>query len=130
MQNNQKKFTIRKHLTKGEYFGFWQIRGYITDSKQGEIVQYVNPNTHTLILENCLLHNKVNAAIKIFEGGEKNPCAYIIFEAYQVIPLQEPISEKLVSYNPRNCPHWIVDGQQADFVCLPKIVSNLSKLYI
>lgn len=131
MKKEQKIFTIRRHLSKGKNFGFWQIRGYISDSKQGAEVEYVNPETHSLILENCLLYNKVNESLKIFNGGEKNPCAYIIFEKYSVIEKTDlqgnPIN---ISFNPKKNPNWLIDNQNADFKVIETIITNGSKLFL
>ena len=114
MKDMQKNFTVRRHLSKGKNFGFIQIRGYISDSKQGAEIEYVNPETHTVIFNNCILHNKINQSIKIFKTKEKAPCAYIIFESYEVVPLQPAVSNVEVRYNPVLCPNWQVDGNTAD----------------
>lgn len=130
MKQTEKRYTIRKHLSKGKNFGFWQIRGYITDSKQGAEIEYVNPATHSIELVNCLLYNKINAAKKIFEGGEKNPCAYIIFQEYKVIERQNEMGAVEVSFNPKKCPNWLVGGVVSDFTEIPQIVSSLTKLFV
>ena len=85
-----KKFTIRRHLSKGQYFGFFQVRGYITDSKQGEVLFYVNPETQNLVMQDCILHNKVNQSIKIFEGqnSRKGMNLHITFFLKTLIKVQ------------------------------------------
>jgi hypothetical protein len=37
---NEYMYTIRRHLGRGKHYGWWQIREYITNSKQGAIVGY------------------------------------------------------------------------------------------
>lgn len=126
-------YTIRRHLSKGKNFGHFQIRGHITDSKQGPVVEYVNPETHSIIFEDCKLHNKINQSRKIFDGANKQPCAYIICKEYLVVPKTLDPTDQEISFNPRQSPHWrklvngidsIIDSQYFQFL----ITSN-TKLY-
>ena len=123
-----KKFTIRRHLSKGQYFGFFQVRGYITDSKQGEVLFYVNPETQNLVMQDCILHNKVNQSIKIFEGQNKRPCAYIICGKVEVKDATRVEGIK-VSYNPKKSPNWTINNKPSNFAKVNKIETFGTKLF-
>ena len=137
MRNNY-MYTIRMHLGNGKHKGWWQIREYITNSKQGGIVEYVDPSKFTIILRTCLLYNRVVQAEKIMNGAHKEPCAWICVGSYVIE--DKSIVEVLddspteVSYNPRKSIHWnevsksdlySIDGEEFSY-----IYSNGTKLYI
>jgi hypothetical protein len=126
-------FTIRRHLARGKYFGYFQIRGHVTDSKQGEVIEYVNPNTHSIIFNSCRLHNKINQSTKIFNGAQKEPCAYIICTSYEVVePIKIP-GELEVNFNPKLSPHWrMFSGRSidlVDFALFTTLITFNSKVY-
>ena len=70
------------HLGRGKHCGWWQVREYISNSKQGKIVEYIDPSKFTIILRTCYLYNKVVQAEKILNGAHKEPCAWICVGSY------------------------------------------------
>ena len=128
------KYSIRRHLGKGKHFGHFQIREAISDAKQGEVVGYVNPDTHSLIMANCLLHNKVNQSTKIFEGEHKKPCAWIVTDDLQIVSKDDAMvnyefDAESVSFNPKVDPSWIVNGRKMDGFIIPLIITKGTKLF-
>lgn len=111
MKNNY-MYTIRRHLGKGKHFGWWQIREYITNSKQGAIVEYVDPAKFTIIFRNCFLYNRPNTAKKIFNGGHKQPCAWICAGSYvkdniEAAKIIDDMPTEL-EFNPKKAINWRV----------------------
>ena len=142
MKNNY-LYTIRRHLGKGKHFGWWQIREYITNSKQGGIVEYVDPSKFTIIFRTCYLYNRPNTAKKILEGGHKQPCAwicagsYVVEETSVIEIIDDPVMARELKYNPRKAPWWILDNPAKncnDFIAdrkeIPFIYTKKTKLYV
>lgn len=101
-------YTIRRHLGRGPQKGHFQIRGYVKDYKQGEVVEYVNPETHSVIFKGCRLHNSEKTATRIINGASKEPCAWIIAESYEIIPRVNQAEGEKLTYNPRKAVNWIL----------------------
>jgi len=111
MSNNNYMYTIRRHLGKGKHFGWWQIREYITNSKQGGIVEYVDPSKFTIIFRTCYLYNRPNTAKKILEGANKQPCAWICAGSYvkdnvEDVEIADDMPTEL-EFNPKKAINWI-----------------------
>ena len=124
-------FTIRRHLGKGANFMHFQIRGHVTDSKQGDIVEYVNPDTHSIVFNGCRLHNKVNQSNKILSGANKAPCAWLIAESYEVVAKQSVDSDDVhLRFNPRISANWELVGLGvADDMTFDQVVMKEAKLF-
>jgi len=131
-QNHRKmKYTVRRHLGRGENYGFFQIRGHVTDSKQGDVVEYINPSKFNIHFFEVKLYNKVNPSLKIYsKKSSKMPCAWLIFDSYVITPKQELQGSK-IEFNPIKNPFWINDkGQNIDNSKFPVVKMNENKLYI
>ena len=132
---NAYKYTIRSHLGKGDHFGHFQIRRYITDAKQGEIVEYINPELFNITFKNCKLHNKTSQSDKILKGENKKPCAWLIAESYEVNN-SSFINSVEVAFNPRKSKNWTVLNNteilksNADNETFKKITTHKNKLFI
>jgi hypothetical protein len=137
MKNNY-LYTIRRHLGQGKHKGWWQIREYISNAKQGIVVEYVDSSKFSIIFRTCLLYNRVNQAKKIINGAYKEPCAWICAGSYVVEDksIVEIIDDNPteISYNPKKSIHWTehtkdedinIDGEEFSY-----IYSNGVKLYI
>ena len=138
MKNNY-LYTIRRHLGKGKHFGWWQIREYITNSKQGGIVEYVDPAKFTIIFRTCYLYNRPNTAKKIFDGGHKQPCAWICAGSYVVedSSVTGIIDDypSLLEYNPKEAINWRLHNHFGPAVNVDKdefnfIYTKKTKLYV
>lgn len=125
-------FTVRRHLGRGANFMHYQIRGHVTDAKQGAVVEYVNPDTHSIVFKGCRLHNKVNTSKKIFEGDHKSPCAWLICESYEVIPKSTVISTDIhLRFNPKVSPHWNTEeNDNVDNDSFDTVTMKEAKLFI
>jgi hypothetical protein len=122
-------YTIRRHLGRGPQKGHFQIRGYVKDYKQGDLVEYVNPETHTIIFTGCRLYNSTKTAQRILNGADKERCAWIIAESYIVVPRQAlPMGEEL-TYNPKISVNWELNGQNADNMTFKAIQTIGTKLF-
>jgi hypothetical protein len=126
------KYTIRRHLSKGDNFGHWQVRGYVTDSKQGDVIEYIDPTKQSIEMYDCRLYIQTGLAERIHNGTQKKkkPCAYIICESYEISESISPVSDECISFNPRSNPNWlmnqseIINGNKYD-----AIVSSNINLY-
>lgn len=92
---------IAFHLGRGKNYMHFQLK-----LATGEVV-YVNPNTHQIILHNCKLRNQKATSRKIFEGADKERCAWIDFESYEVVENTDYTGVQ-VRFNPRVNPTWMV----------------------
>ena len=116
-------YKIAFHLAKGANFQKWQIRDSSNEAT------YFCPDTHTIVLRGCRLHNQKGASLRIFNGGEKNRCAWIEFESYEIIAKSQVSEGTELSFNPRVCPTWVVNGKNADNSRFETIVTNGKKVY-
>ena len=119
------RIKVRFHLAAGENFRKWQI-------KQGETVSFYSPDEVHIVMEGCKLRNHLNVAKRIFDGGNKEVCAWVECDHVAIKKRGELAVDKgsPVSYNPRIAPYWVDSfGLNADDLCCPIIVSEGSKLY-
>jgi hypothetical protein len=125
-------YTIRRHLGRGKNYMHYQIRGYITDSKQGEVIEYINPDTHSIIFSGCRLHNKVNQSQKILDGASKAPCAWLIAESYRVIDKKTIENSDIhLRFNPRISSNWEIEGiGNVDEKHFDEVTMKEAKLFI
>mgnify|MGYP003636562702 FL=1 len=125
------KYTVRRHLGRGKNYGDFQIRGYVTDSKQGDVIEYVNPNEFNIQFHNVKLFNKVNPSLNIFTGKtSKMPCAWLIFDSYTITPKQS-LSGEGIQFNPKANPFWTDSkGQNIDGKSFTIVNMNSNKLYV
>jgi hypothetical protein len=118
-------YKIAFHLGRGKNFMHWQVK-----DDAGNVF-YVDPKINDIILHNCTLRNQKAASLRIFNGGEKNRCAWVQFESYEVTPLTGIETDTQLRFNPRVSPTWMVaetTGQDGrEFVT---IYTNQSKLFI
>ena len=124
-------YTVRRHLGRGKNYMHYQIRGHVTDAKQGDVVEYVNPDTHSIVFKGCHLHNKLNQSRKILDGASKAPCAWLIAESYEVVDKKQIDADDVqLRFNPRESEHWTIDGMIADDETFDVVVMKEAKLFI
>ncbi len=120
-------FKIRFHLKSGKNFLKWQITNNLTGEKS-----YIDPMEYDLEINEAILHNRKGVAKSIFNGGEKNVCAWILAESFTATPKTDKTpSGTQIKYNPREYIHWYfegnmtsIDGQKFD-----KLVTSCRKIY-
>ena len=108
------KFKLRFNLGQGENFMKWKLT-----SPDGE-VQFFEPSEVVITLNNAKLINHKSTAKKIFDGANKEVCAWIeadrvdVHEQKSGDMLMMPTSKPKVSYNPRIVPNWVLNGENVD----------------
>lgn len=110
---------VRYHLQKGEHYMHWQFK----DTDSGE-VWYAPPEKNFIRLTNCVLHNNPKLAEKIYMGKNKDVCAWIKCQNYEVLPSDFIIPSwcNHIRYNPKVLPYWhVVHGS-------PPVSMNLDGL--
>lgn len=112
------RYEVRFHLGKGKNYAKWQV-------KSAAGVQYYDPSEVSLTLLDCQLRNQPAAARKIYEGANKNVCAWIdCNEVFVSGVVDAAVLQKLggipVRYNPKVAPYWRnfagekIDGVRAE----------------
>ena len=80
------------------------------------VVEYHSPSEVQLILKGCQLRNHKGVAKKIFNGGEKVVCAWVLCKDISIVDkfIQfDKICDRL-KYNPRVQPNWILNDEIVD----------------
>ena len=118
-------YKIRFNLSRGVRYMTWKI------TYPNKSVEYLQPSEVVLVMKNCRLHNNKNAALKIFNGGNKTVCAYIVCTELDILECSSTeVSGNLISYNPRVQPNWVDHlGNNIDNKKINKITSNNSSLF-
>lgn len=119
-------YKIRFNLGRGERYMTWKI------THPDKSVEYLQPNTVSLIMGNCKLHNDKKTSVKIFNGANKSVCAYIMCTELDIIP-SDDFSEygDSINYNPRVNPFWTNHkGDNIDNFTFDSIITQNNKLYI
>jgi len=117
-------YKIAFHLGRGKNFMHWQIK----DSAGN--VSYVDPETNDIVLHECTLRNQKSASLRIYNGGEKNRCAWVEFERYEVTKRSNYTSFVNVRFNPRVSPTWQVNGNsEQDGRTFSTLRTNSKNLY-
>lgn len=115
---------IAFHLGRGANYMHYQIK-----LASGEIV-YVNPDTHDITLKGCKLRNQKAASMKIFKGANKERCAWIDFESYEVTAKRNYTSDVHVRFNPRVSPTWTINGEgEKDNTTFDVLKTNGNQIY-
>jgi hypothetical protein len=115
-----KSIKIRFNLGKGKNFMKWKVQ-----YPNGEI-EYHSPADVQLIMHDCILKNHKKTAQKIFDGGEKVVCAWILCKSLVITSndfIQADLFGERVRYNPRVTPHWMLNDENVDGLPVDKIVT-------
>ena len=131
----KKLYRIKRHLGRGKYYQFWQIRNNYTNAEIG----YYDWRIYSLILENCQLISQPTAAKKILNGANRKPCAWIKCDRFEIVPsdrIKVDISCPIF-YDPCKIDHWKdrknqnIDKQQYSKIItlatLPYVQTNAPK---
>ena len=115
-----KSFKIRFNLGRGKNYMKWKVQ-----YPNGEI-EYHSPADVQLIMHDCTLKNHKKTAQKIFDGGEKVVCAWILCKSLVITSndfIQADLFGERVRYNPRVTPHWMLNDENVDGLPVDKIVT-------
>lgn len=97
---------VRFHLGNGKHYKHWQVKDQFGN------VEYHDPSEVTLVMYDCQLRNQPGTARRIFEGGDKDVCAWVKCRDLAVVPAS-PYPDRSgtpVMYNPRVAPYWRTVG--------------------
>ena len=106
-----KRIKVRFNLGKGKNFMKWKVQ-YPNGN-----VEYHNPTEVQLVMKDCQLRNHKKTAEKIFKGGEKVVCAWVLCEEIEIRKTnfaQWDLICDRIKYNPRVQPNWILNGAVVD----------------
>ena len=125
---------LRYHLARGEFYKHWQLK----NTKRGKPV-YLNPEDTNFLLEDVKLYNRRSVAQKIYEGSNKDVCAWLAIKgSVKVHTTEFDVSNMTeISYNPRAAPFWTYKVVGADLHLInidlkefDKVIINKTKIYV
>lgn len=105
----RKRIKVRFNLGKGQNYMKWKV-----EYPDGN-VEYHRPTDVQLVMTDCILRNHRKTAQKIYAGGEKVVCAWILCGDIQIRTggfISD--NENRVRYNPRVQPNWVLNGEIVD----------------
>ncbi len=106
-----KRIKVRFNLGRGKNYMKWKVQ-----YPNGE-VEYYDPTSTQLVMVNCQLGNHKKVAEKIYNGGEKVVCAWVLCESIVINTnkfLQLDTYCHRIKYNPRVQPNWLLNGEVVD----------------
>ncbi len=121
-----KSFKIRFNLGRGKNYMKWKIQ------HPDGTIEYHSPTDIQLLMHDCILKNHKKTAQKIYDGGEKVVCAWVLCKSLAIKKeafIQADAHGERIRYNPRVTPHWILDGENVDGMSVNKLVSVDFGLY-
>jgi hypothetical protein len=127
VKNNKPKIKVRFNLGRGPNYMKWKVK-----YGDGSSIYY-DPKEVQLRMINCQLKNHKKTAEKIFYGGSKVVCAWILCENIDIITdnlSQSDILGDRISYNPKVQPNWLLDNDNVDNTFFECIKSVDYKLYV
>jgi hypothetical protein len=127
------RIKVRFNLGRGANYMKWKVQ------YPNGVVEYRNPSETQLILNGCQLRNHKGVAKKIFDGGNKTVCAWVLCDEIEIITLTTTNYLKLftqfdlmfdrIKYNPRVKPNWIFNDEIVDNEFIQSIGSVDCGLY-
>jgi len=115
---------VRFNLSSGANYMKWKVE-YPNGDKE-----YLSPETHRLTMTTALLKNYKKTSQKIFDGGEKVVCAWVMCESIIIEKVDlDSIgicynNLRIIKYNPRITPNWVYQGFDVDGYVFDVIRSN------
>jgi len=121
-----KSIKVRFNLGRGKNYMKWKIQ--YPDGK----IEYHSPTEVQLLMHDCVLKNYKTVSQKIFEGGEKVVCAWVLCKSLAIKKsdfIQVDLIGERVRYNPRVTPNWMLNDSNVDGMSVDKLVSVDFGLY-
>lgn len=115
-----KSFKVRFNLGRGKNYMKWKVQ------HPNGTVEYHSPTDVQLLMHDCILKNYRKTAQKIYDGGEKVVCAWVLCKSLSIKKddfMQADLDGERIRYNPRVTPHWMLDGDNVDGMSVDKLVS-------
>jgi hypothetical protein len=120
-------FKTRFHLGRGENFMKWRVEN--TETKD---VKFFDPESYELKLTNCKLYNQKGSAKKIYDGGTKVVCAWIMSQKVDICigGASHNLDKNRLTYNPKVSPNWMdTDNNNVDKIEYDSLVTIGRKLF-
>ena len=105
------RIKVRFNLGRGANFMKWKVQ------YPNREVQYYAPSEVQLVMKGCQLRNHKGVAKKIFDGGNKTVCAWVLCDDIEISTrkfLQLDTYCQRIKYNPRVQPNWLLNGEVVD----------------
>jgi hypothetical protein len=115
-----KSIKVRFNLGRGKNYMKWKIQ------HPDGTIEYHSPTDVQLLMHDCVLKNYKTVSQKIFEGGEKVVCAWVLCKSLAINKsefIQVDLIGERVRYNPRVTPHWMLNDSNVDGMSVDKLVS-------
>ena len=113
-----KRIKVRFNLGRGKNFMKWKVQ------YPNGAVEYYAPSEVQLIMKGCQLRNHKGVAQKIFDGGNKTVCAWVLCNDIEIVNMSTTNYIKTfmqfdtfcdrIKYNPRVQPNWLLNGEVVD----------------
>jgi hypothetical protein len=120
-----KSIKVRFNLSRGKNYMKWKVE------YPDKTVEYLDTAEVQLVMRNCKLKNYKNVAEKIYNGANKEVCAWVLCEDLFVKKcdfLKDEGYER-VKYNPRETPNWVYKDEVADGLSFQTLISIDHGLY-
>ena len=124
-----KNYKVKLNLGRGKNFMKWKIQ------HPDGTIGYYSPTDVQLLMHECILKNHKKTAQKIYAGGEKVVCAWVLCKSLAIkkstldTELDAILLGERVRYNPRVTPHWVLNGDNVDGLSVNKLVTVDFGLY-
>lgn len=120
------KIKVRFNLGRGINYMKWKVT--YTDGS----VDYFKPTEVQLVIKGGQVKNYKGVAKKIFEGGNKVVCSWVLCDEIEILTTgfrQSELQGERLYYNPRVQPNWLLDGKIVDGIKFTRIESVDYRLY-
>lgn len=120
-----KSIRVRFNLSRGKNYMKWKVE------YPDKTVEYHDVSEVQLVMRNCKLKNYKNVAEKIYNGANKEVCAWVLCDDLFIKQGDFLKNEGYdrVRYNPREIPHWVYKDELADGLSFQTIISIGFGLY-
>jgi len=105
-----KRIKVRFNLSRGVNYFKWKV-------EYPDRTLYLSPTDNQLVMKSCQLKNYKKVAQRIFDGQNKQVCAWVLCEDIEIINKdmqQFDVHCDRVKYNPRVQPNWLLNGKVVD----------------
>ena len=127
-KKNMERIKVRFNLGRGSRYMKWKVQYPAIDGNPSKTL-YLDPNDVQLVMYNITLKNQKESAKKIYCGGNKRVCAWVLCETLDIKTSDYIDGGSRVSYNPRVTPNWVYNDLNADGMDMGVLVSNGRELY-
>jgi hypothetical protein len=104
-----KSIKVRFNLGRGKNYLKWKVT-----HPDGDVIYY-SPDEVQLVMTECTFKNHKSTAQKIYDGGNKTVCAWVLCKEIEINTTGFIKDEtKKVRYNPRVQPNWLYEGKVMD----------------